>query len=537
VKLLDRYGRALPPLPRRPRSGPADIGATSGLYQTPTNTGEGHFYRPRQRGMAQLDSLLHTSDWLEILDLSRQLFSQLANLGYAVVQKNTYAVGDAWLPQYLGSNPTWGEEWLHHVWLPQCNYSGMGGGWQQDLFLSGVAWDVDGDDACIFVIDEGGFPKLAYRPAHQIGTGVANADQVKGGPFDGARISNGVIYDRDDRYLGLRLLKEGARPWEKTEWTDLPAANVDLRFEPVWRTQRRGLPKLAVALLDMMDVQDIKVFLKRGVKLANSIGLVQTNAEGEANPASDMVDEFTTDTSAQARDIKTEYRLGGEMMYMRAGIGEKIEEVLSKRPSGENMNFLRALERNGLLALGWFHELLDPSAVGGASVRLIQDQARHSVRARQRTLKGRVKRAILFAIGQAMSNGWLPRNGDAADWMKWDCSMPAQISVDNGYEEQADRENFVLGSETLAGISQKKGRWWEDQRRQKLAENKDLITKAKELVEHSKSSDDAEDGEDTGLSLREAIALMQGSSNAPEGLRAQMDKESATDPTKEDEPT
>lgn len=494
-----------------------------GLYKTPRSSGEQDFYSQRFWGLTDLSTALTEFDRTELLELSRQLFSQLPILSHAVRQKNEYAFGDAWIPQYRGANELWGgaaEEWIHNVWLPQCSQSGGCNDWQSDLFLSGVSWDVDGDDVAVFVIDEGGFPRIAYRSSHQIGSG-ASGNEVKGGPLDGGTIRNGIITDRNGRFIGVRLLNPSRKETE-SPWQDIPAHQCDLQFEPVWRAQIRGIPRPAVATMDGLDIQDIKKFLKRGVKLDASIGLMHFNENGEADPSSDRLDEpdDTTSGAYNPTDVKIEKRFGGELLYMRAGIGERLEALKTDRPNSNAMEFYHGLEAGLMLSVGWFRELIDPSKVGGASVRLIQDQARASVRARQKTAKKRAYRALYFALAQAQQTGRIPRNDDPIDWMQWDFGMPACLTVDAGYDEQADRENLVIGSTTFDAVSQKKGAYWQDNRAQRQKENFDLIDRAILLMNYANSKPGVEEKERLGL--REAMALVQGSSNMPESLRAAM---------------
>lgn len=510
-----------------------------GLYATPRNSGESDYYRQRYWGLTDLSSALNDFDWLEILELSRQLFAQVPILSHAVRQKNEYAFGDAWIPQYRGTNKAWGEaseDWIHNVWLPQCSHAGGCSDWQSDLFLSGVAWDVDGDDVALFTIDDDGFPRIAYRSAHQIGNGTSSAE-VKGGPFDGATIRNGIICDRNGRFLGIRLLRNGrystaTANGQEQPWEDIPANQCDFQYEGIWRAQKRGMPRLASAIMDMLDIQDIKTFLKRGVKLDSSIGLMHYNEHGQAMPNSDILDEpeDTTAGDNNAADVKIEKRYGGEILYMRAGIGETLQTLDTTRPHSNAMEFYAGLERGGLLALGWFRELIDPSKVGGASVRLIQDQARTSVKSRQKTGKKRATRALYFALAQAMNTGRIPRNDDPMDWMQWEFGMPACLTVDAGYDEQADRENLLIGTATLDSVAQKKGAYWQDNRAQRLIENQDLVDKSIALMNYANSlvSEPSEK-----LGLREAMAMMQGSSNMPDPLKAAI----KDDPNGEEEET
>lgn len=463
-RIVDRRGQSRP-------SSPAAL--TSSLYATPHNSGEQDFYRPRPWVTQDPRQTINDYDWADILQYSRQLFAQVGTLAGAILQKNTYAIGDAWKPQYIGENKKWGAAaatWLNEVWYPNCDYCG-----QHDLIsclhLSALAWDVDGDDVCIFTEDESGFPKLMFKPAHCIGS---RGDTVKGfGQFDGAMNRNGVLLDERERYMGIYLLGD-------TEDADeiIPALNCDLRFEPQWRPQWRGIPPLGRTLLDSFDAQDIDHYLKRGVKLDASQGILVSNEAGGVETTRNYI--AGRESTAPATDIKVEKRYGGEIWYLRAGKNESVEPYKSDRPHPNTEAFINRIERRIMLSIGWFIELIDPSKVGGASVRMIQDEARHSVIARQKTLRKRVKRAVAYAIARAIKTGRLPEND--VDQFAWDFQTPAEITVDAGYDHQADMEGLRIGYKTLAEVCQKKGRWWGDVRKQREEEAVDLLQRADVLI-------------------------------------------------------
>lgn len=521
-RIIDRRGldrpsgtRNLKPGTRNPGLGESAYG--QGLYATPRNSGESDFYRPRPFGASNLRSALDGADWVEILQYSRQLAAQLPHLLYCIRQKADYSVGDSWIPQYQGNNVAWGEaaeEWLHHIWLPQCDLRGSIWDWQTNLRVTAMAGEIDGDDLVLFVNDENGFPRLKYICADQISSGYES--EVKGGPFGGARLCNGIILDRNNRMLGVRIMSsdyeagrfaQRAPSSREALYQDIPANNCDLSFDPVWSVQSRAIPPIGGAILDWFDVQDIDKFLKRSVKLESSIGLMHFNEAGEAPTGSDILagrGSSDTDTSPEANDIKIEKRLGGEMLYMRANRGEKLEALNSGRPHPNTEAFIMRLERRGLLAVGWPYELLDPSRIGGASVRLIQDEARATVARKQFVLLRRARRQLHFALAQAMQTGRLPRNEDASgmDWMQWAFSFPGLLTVDAGYEEQADRDNLLLGTTNMAIVCQKKGRWWEKVRAQNVKENRNLIDGAVELVAHASAAGQT-------LTFREALDLLK----------------------------
>lgn len=446
-----------------------------GLYNTPRNSGQADYYRPRRYQGARGD-VITEGDWLELLDYSRQLYAQLGNLGGAIIQKNLYAVGDAWKPQFYGSDQAWGEaveEWLKEQFYPMADVRGPAFDFVTNLFLDGLAMDVDGDSLMVLTESERGFPQLKYYPAHRIG-GWQSSGEVKDGPYRGAMMRNGVIFNRDGRAIAYRVKGEEGGPD-----VDISAVNAQFLFEPEWQHQGRGIPRVGRTLLDWFDVQDIDVFLKRGVKLDASQGLLHYTETGTADTAESAISD--NDSASEDTDLKIQRREGGEILYMKAGSGEKIESFSSDRPHPNTEAFIARLERRGLLAVGWFYELIDPSKIGGASVRLIQDQARASVAARQKTIRKRAKRAVIYAVAKAMKNRLIPRND--GDWWKWNFETPAQLTVDAGYDRQADVDDLKMGLTTKAAVCAKFGRWHEDVAAQQDREFDALVTRAKAHAE------------------------------------------------------
>ena len=443
-----------------------------GLYATPQSTGTSDHYRLRANFLGGgLERELNGYQWREILSYSRQLFAQLGNLGGAIVQKATYAVGEAWKPQYYGADRAWGErveEWLAESFYPVADARGQGFDFVTNLFLDSIAQDVDGDAAMILTSSESGFPKVLFVSADRI---TGNSAEIPDGPFKGAKLVNGCIIGGTGRVIGYRI-QTGEL---KEEFQDYSTYNCQLLFEPEWQSQRRGIPRVGRVVLDWFDVQDIDAFLKRGVKLDASQGLLHYTESGTADTAATAISD--NDAGATDTDLRIERREGGEILYLKANAGEKVESFASDRPHPNTEAFVARIERRGLLAVGWFYELIDPSKIGGASVRLIQDEARASIRYRQKTIRKRARRAVTYAVALGMKSGFIPRND--SDWWKFDFELPAQLTVDAGYDRQADVEDLKLGLTTKAAVGAKSGRWWEDTDAQRDREFDALLTRAK----------------------------------------------------------
>ena len=454
--------------------------ADAGLFATPTNQNSGRYYRPRRYGLSRRDSNpLTSAEWCDLVRYSRELYAQLGNLGGAIRTKNTYAVGDSWKPQFLGTDKAWGQEaeaFLRNQFYPLADMRGQQFDFTTSLMIDAIAMDIDGDSLCVFTKTANNFPKLAFYSASRIGSRFGETE-VKGGKFNGAKIENGVITSARGRrqVLGYRILGV-----TEDEDFDVAVRDCQLLFEPEWQQQERGIPRVGQTLLDWFDVQDIDTFLKRGVKLESSIGLIHYTESGEAETSSSFIAEDTGAANTETEDIHIEYRDGGEMFYAKANSGEKLESFKGDRPHPNTEAFIARLERRGLYAVGWPYELIDPSKVGGASVRAIQNQARTSIRARQKTIRKRALRCVQYAIAVAMKHGRISRTTDA--WWRWDFETPALLTVDEGHDHKADVENVRAGFMTESEFTAKRGKWWEDVRQGRKREVEQILADARELA-------------------------------------------------------
>lgn len=461
-------------------------------------------YKPRYWLAADTKSNVSQYDRWELVNYSRQLYAQVDTLGTAVDQKNSWAFGDAWDPHYVGTNQKWGEEateFLKLQFYPMCNLRGPIYDLKRSLALSGRAFDVDGDDVMILTQSESGFPQVAFFPSTRIGTqatgmrgnmdnskpGARPNDIVNGGPFDGARIFDGIIYDRNSRVIGVRIVSEDGRV------QDFSALNADLAYEPTWSDQGRGIPRVATSLLKWMNLQDIDEFLQRGMKRAAAIGLKFKNEQGEAGLGNEVITaEQDADVQAlgssetqvsggEQPKIYYEELEGGEMYYLNSTTGEEIEALDYQNPHPNSEAFVERVQRGAISSVGWLYELLNLSSTGRAPSRLACDIANQSIGERQSSGLRRWKRMIAYAIAKGMKEGFLSHNDDGGDPYKWEVGFPKQVSVDAGNDEQADRENLKIGTSSKMIIAQKKGRHWRDIDAQRKREVQQLIDDAREI--------------------------------------------------------
>jgi hypothetical protein len=233
------------PIGRRQSSilGPNGKPVSYFLYPSPRHNLRA--YKPRYWLAADTKSNVSEYDRWELVNYSRQLFAQITTLATAIQQKNSWAFGDAWDAHYFGKNKKWGEEaeeYLKFLFYPTANVRGPQYDFKTSLRLSGMAWDFDGDDAMVLTESPSGFPQLAFYPATKIGQaatgtrGMNSTAVVSGGPYDGAKVFDGVVFDRNNRMIALQIAGENGEP------VYISSFNCDLGYEPTWHDQGRGIP-------------------------------------------------------------------------------------------------------------------------------------------------------------------------------------------------------------------------------------------------------------------------------------------------------
>lgn len=418
-----------------------EIRAESGIYATPSNQGRGNKFRPRTYRTSRSNrEPVSPPEWRDMLQFSRGLFAQEGDLGGAIIAKASYTVGE-WIPKHTGSNTKWGQEaaeFLTEQFYPLGDLRGDAYDFPTAMWVDAVATDVDGDSLCVLTETGDHFPAYKMYSASDVGSGTSDGE-ITEGRFKGAKVQNGVIFGtrRSKRPLGYRLLGD-----ESGSWTDISARDCQMIFEPQWQAQGRGVPPMGRSILSLLHRQDINGFILEGIKRANSVGLIIKNQDGAAETSESRFDDNYT--SGAQDDIYTETINGVLDYYYKAGADEGLEFANDSRPSPNTTEFLRYLVLCALYALSWPAQLMDPSQIGGASVRIIQDQARNAIRRRQRTVKKRSLRIIRYALAKAMKHGRISRNDD--DWWKWEFQAPPRLTVDQGHDHKIDKENLLLGT-------------------------------------------------------------------------------------------
>lgn len=419
-------------------------------------------------------------DWLRQLSLSRQLYGRLGLVSGSIGMIATFAVGSAWVPQFKGADRKWGalaEEWLHG-WFKRCNVRGGAFTFNRSLRLDSVALDRDGDSAMLFVTGPNGEPLLQWIPAHRIDSRTSWGQDINGfgtvpsGRYKGSKSYNGVIFGPRLNAVAYNILGD-----KEASDVQVPAESCQLLYEPDWMDQGRGIPRLANSLLDWMDYQDIVYFLKRQVKQDSAMGLLHYNETGVADEGQDFVDGSSQ--VAGMSSVAVESIEGNEVLYFKASGGGKLEPFRSNRPDPNVTAFKGGILRACHVGLRWPIELTDPSTIGGASTRLIQDIARRTVSDRQDTLEQRAIRGVMWGLTCAMeTTGELPKN--TGDWWNWSFTLPAKLTVDARHDDKSALERIKMAGGTYSDLFGEKGQWWQEEIDQRIEEQAYIEARCKE---------------------------------------------------------
>lgn len=451
----------------------------SGLYQATSGTTRQRLVQPVYYSVSDTKVAQTAADRNEQTRLARYNFTTIPELGEAIIQKASWVVGpNSFRAIHTGADEEWGnlaETWFNEQFAPFCSRLGPNYPLTSILRLTSMAIDIDGDSPLLLTSTTTGFPQVDLLPSHRIGS-RNNEKIVKDGPYKDYAINDGVVTNANGRPIAYLILGDAK---DGSEDNYVSANDLHLAFEPEWCDQDRGISRIARSLMDWSNQNDVNDFIMRGVKLATAIGLKHKTESGDGNGSSfDPGASEDLATAAAQSGVTMTPMNGGEIYFLKAGVGEEIETLKNENPSPNTEAFLERIQKRAMFSIGWRQEMLDPSKIGGASVRLVQDLTRKTVASRQETIERRAKLICNYAIAKAIKLGILPPN---KEWFKWTFTKGAQVTVDNGNEAKADIENYKIGITTLSNICSKSGQDWQETRNQNKKEVANLIKLAMEL--------------------------------------------------------
>jgi len=444
------------------------------LYSAATQTA-------KRRPMPRLDRDYHrnVSDygWRELLSAARYICGRFGPVRGAIRQMATYAIGNAFAVQYYGRNKAWGEamEAQMEEWDKVCDVRGPNVDFRTGLVLDLMSIIRDGDTLTLLTEGESGWPMVQSIPAHRIGKTYGMQEDVG----NGFSLVNGCVVNSYGRTVGFRVYNDDSLISDS--YRELSARDAALHYSLDYHEQVRGVTWLAPVIEDVADLYDIRSFLKTALKAESSIALIEENEMGGPPPVSagmqlvgmDGTDNLThpDDSNTVDGSISTEKLEEGAYLYFRSQTGGRISAPNTNRPGQDSQKFYFEILRGSFEALGWPIEFYDPSALGGANIRMRVAQGKRTVEQLQLMAKRIAVRKHRYAVAKMIKLGILPFD---EDWWMLDHQTPRDLTVDNGRDTKADIELYKTGAISLEDLCGRMGSYWEDVQDAKIREEKRL---------------------------------------------------------------
>ena len=504
MSLVDQYGYSV---------------SSNRVYRTPTSVRTEDRPRPRPRLQPEMARNVSAYDRRELIDAARTL-KALPLLQGAIRQKAMWACGD-WGVKYIGANKKWGEEMtddLNNIGFKFCTPNFENFSFQQMLKVTSEAQDTDGAQLNVWIrTGAGQFPQQKIIEATMISTDaprsmsgyasyatatgaglpyqtVGGNVYVKGGAFDGARIQDGVVFDRDNRRLACRVW--GYDDVGNITFADVPAQFSQLLFEPSWANGVIGIPRMAAALVDLMRIGDINDWLTTAIGIAARLAITRKTHGGDPGGAErteyDIPSPGLEGTpSALTTPAQTTYERIGSGIYELDAQGEEISQVPFNRPSMEEEKFINRINSEALWSIAMPIQLFDPAAMGRAGARSVKEIFRMGIWERQQTLERQTLGYVNWYVAKRMANGSVTRNDDAGgrDAFMWRVELPAEYTVDEGNDRAADLNDIKMGAKSRTRVLAKYGEDFETVDAEIFEETRVRAAKAAKLAAEFKEKD------------------------------------------------
>lgn len=401
--------------------------------------------------------------WRELVSAARFIYANHPHIKGAIDQMVNLAVGQNFRIQYTGGNRAWGEKMEQRVLEHDkiCDVRGYPFDFTNGLKLDLTSALRDGDSTNLLVEMESEWPAYQAIAAHRVGSRNYTGRVVsEDGPYKGFQIVNGVILNDYNRAVALRIY---AGDESTDEFEDVPIESAIFTFFPTFTDQARGITSLASAINTCLDVEEIRKFLRLGIKAEAAISLIEENESGQPMDSgrARISSKPAPDSATQPFVQEMHY---GMYRYFKAGTGSKITALNSQRPADQTMRFDFELLRACLESLGWPIEMYNPQYVGGAPSRLRLGLAQRTIEKLQKMASQIAYRKHLFTISKLIKLGELEPD---PDFYKFTHQLPREITVDNGRDTKADLEMYKIGAVDLEQLAAWYGNSAEDVMRAK----------------------------------------------------------------------
>ena len=379
--------------------------------------------------LQDIGTLVPPTDRATLVSASRRLYLNQPILSGAVEQKSMYAIGKAWLPKFTGTDTEFGnaaKAWLEELFFPLCDVRGPVFDFKTNLYVWSDAIDRDGETFIALTESKTGFPQIQSIPCHRVATPRSMEDgPIKSGPYRNARLTDGVVYNRQGTPIAFAYVDESM---DLIEWVSLrDAIHV---YDPAWQEQGRGLPAFTPslnALRDAMQSHDLETMAQAMLSGRVFIEWNETGGPDTGDPAFALTG--SADNGSQCPGVQVENINGPLNTYYRANSGAKLETLYNPRPGEAWESFQDRIIRGALAGVNWPYSLVWKASGQGTAERHEIAKAQRAIEDRQELLKRPAKLIVSWAVAKAIKAGMLPAS---PDWYRWDFTMPQKLTIDDG---------------------------------------------------------------------------------------------------------
>lgn len=209
----------------------------------------------------------------------------------------------------------------------------------------------------------------------------------------------------------------------------------------------RGVPTLQSSLNAIQDVKEILDLERRAVKDNGDVTKVIYKGSGFMDE--DAAAEISSNHNS-ADSIASQ--MGGKTVVLEST--DRFESVESKRPNSTFVGFLTALEKD-ICAILPYEFVKDPTAAGGASVRLVTAKAARVFGKYQNIIIERFCQPTWeYIIADGIAKGEIP---DDPRWWSASWTTPKSVTVDAGREAANDRADIEMGLMSMSELYGQRG--------------------------------------------------------------------------------
>jgi len=281
---------------------------------------------------------------------------------------------------------------------------------------------IDGDCFAIKTFDDNEqMPKLQVIEAHRVES-PEDSKQIPG-------LIDGVRFDSLGR-LRSYFIKQGDKSLK-----EVPATSVCHIYEADFVSGARGLSILQHSWTDLQNEDELLKLEMLAVR--NDADFTRVLQKQGGFVSGDLKDELSGTTGSD----NLASRLGGKLAVLEPG--ESLTSLESKRPNGNFVEFLRAIQMDigrGTLPYEFYG---DSSRLGGSGLRLVAAKADRVFQRWQDIIISKLcLPSFLYVVADGISRGLLP---DAPDWFKVSFTTPKRLTVDAGRDAAQERADLEMG--------------------------------------------------------------------------------------------